>query len=417
MAEKKIKVSVEPAGRTVRVPAGCTALESVWAAGAQLQSPCGGKGTCGKCRVRVRGNASSLSEIEKKKLSASEIKKGVRLACRVTLTGAAEIEIPAASLEYRGGTAVSAARGGGKIELSPRTRKIVLSIKAPGLKNQRSDERKLRNALGGASVACGDVAIPLEVLKRLPEVLRDNNFRIDAIVCGNHLVDVRPRGIIGPVGAAVDVGTTTLSVRLYDLTDGKLLGEERALNPQSMHGADVATRIMHAVENGVEGLRKSVIDKLNSMIRDALSGAGLARSDVCEVVAVGNPTMMHLLLGVNPANIAPAPFIPAFAGGLDVSAGEAGFRVHPNARLRVLPSVSAYIGADAVAAALAAGLTRPGPPCLLADVGTNAEILLRTPGGIAACSAAAGPALRGPPSSAARGRGTARFSTLTSSMD
>lgn len=383
--EKFVTIRLE-GGAEARARAGCTVLEALWAADARTAAPCGGNGKCGKCRVEARGRLSAPTAVEKDLLSAEELRQGVRLACRARAEGDVVIKQLAAKGGYAAGGWTNTGGRPGKRKPAPRTKKIEISITVPTLKDQRALAERVSAALGGAE-------LPIETIKNIPAALRGGR-RVDATVCGGAVVDIRPRSGFRPLGAAVDIGTTTLSARLCDLESGATLGECRALNPQTKYGGDVAARISFAMEraDGPAALRRAAVDKLNEMIAGLAADAGA----VCDVALAGNPTMIHIFFGVDPAGLAAAPFAPVFSDGIETSAREAGLTaVHPNARLRALPGVSAYVGADTVGAALAAGLTRPGPTCLLVDIGTNAEIFLRTPKGLSACSAAAGPAFEG----------------------
>ncbi|MEW6187924.1 MAG: ASKHA domain-containing protein, partial [Thermodesulfobacteriota bacterium] len=121
----------------------------------------------------------------------------------------------------------------------------------------------------------------------------------------------------------------------------------------------------------------------------------VVREDIHLVALVGNPTMTHLFLGINPIGLAGFPFTPAFSNLLTLSASETGLNLPRHTKLEILPLISGYVGADTVAAALAVDLDFPGPPRLLLDIGTNGEVVLACRDKIWACSTAAGPALEG----------------------
>ncbi|MEW5947145.1 MAG: ASKHA domain-containing protein [bacterium] len=390
---RKARVFFQLSGREAEVPLGCTVLEAAWRAGEPVDSPCGGRGKCGKCRVRVKGDAAPATPRELEKLTAGEMGRGWRLACQAEAAGDVSVRTPARVSGGESGTPRSLLRARG-IKPAPRVEKTFLKLRAPSLRSQKSDLERVIEALGG-----GDgMEVSLDVMKTLPGALRAGGFGVTAVTCGGRLAAVEP-GDTTPVlaGAAVDVGTTTLSVSVYDLRTGDMIGGRTAINPQERYGADVASRIFFAAERegGLETLRKIVVDALNGMLNGAARDGGVDPGGIYEVVAVGNPTMMHLLGGVSPENIAAAPYVPAFSGALDVPARDVGLEVSPGARIRVPPAVSAYVGADTIGAVLAAGIGRGGECELLVDMGTNAEIVLSGRGGMAACSAAAGPALEG----------------------
>ncbi|MEW6201437.1 MAG: ASKHA domain-containing protein [bacterium] len=413
---RRINIKFNPSGRIVRVPVGCTVLEAVWGCGAAIDSPCGGHGVCGKCRVTVSGRLSPLTAQEKQHLSAAEIRGGTRLACQTSIVSAAEITIPPSAIDYvrppdRLQDAGFRRLKTRKIHLSPRTKKIYLALHPPTLRDQRPDAQRLldcltlalnpklhKTKLPHAALHIPHPCMPLPLYRKLPALLRTSNYNITAVLCGSRLIGVEPGDTTDNLtGAAIDVGTTTVSVRLYDLVSGALLAEQLMLNPQGRCGGDVAARLTFAAENtdGTAILQRLIVRQLNGMLAAAAGKAGKKVGEIYDITVVGNSTMMHLLTGVNPQYLAYAPFVPCFSDGLELKAREVGLKVHPEGGLRILPCVSAYIGADAVGASLSSGLAGARKPTLLIDMGTNAEILLSTGEGITACSAAAGPALEG----------------------
>jgi uncharacterized 2Fe-2S/4Fe-4S cluster protein (DUF4445 family) len=222
--------------------------------------------------------------------------------------------------------------------------------------------------------------------------------RVTVLVDGGELCGVAPGDTAGALlGAAVDVGTTSLNARLVDMSAGKVLGSVAAANPQGLFGADVASRINYVAEkqSGLEELRRRVVGRVCDMLIKLSADSGRSTDDISRIALVGNPTMVHLFLGIDPRAIAASPYIPAFTRGLKLSAAEAGVRAAPGARLEVLPSVAAYVGADAVAAAMRVRLRERGGPRLMIDLGTNAEIMLSDGERLWCCAAAAGPALEG----------------------
>jgi len=124
--------------------------------------------------------------------------------------------------------------------------------------------------------------------------------------------------------------------------------------------------------------------------------AGVDTRRIGKISVAGNPTMTHLFLGIDPAPIAPAPYIAPVTGPLVISASEAGVSsAAQGAVITVLPAVAAYVGADAVAASLRVRLDELSEPAMIIDFGTNAEMILTDGEKLYACSAAAGPALEG----------------------
>ena len=194
-------------------------------------------------------------------------------------------------------------------------------------------------------------------------------------------------------GVALDVGTTTLAAALVDLSSGQTLGTVSRLNPQRSYGADVITRIGAASAGKLLELRDVLLSTVREMLAEL--SVGLA-APVSILTVAGNTTMLHLFLGVSPEGMGAYPFTPAFTESKTLPGADLSLPVDT---VVLLPSVSAFIGADVVAGAVALGMTDSAAPALLVDVGTNGEMLLSVPTSegvrLFAASAAAGPAFEG----------------------
>jgi uncharacterized 2Fe-2S/4Fe-4S cluster protein (DUF4445 family) len=203
----------------------------------------------------------------------------------------------------------------------------------------------------------------------------------------------RPAGY----GVAVDVGTTTIAVYLCDLAERTIVGSTSARNPQAIFGDDVVSRIgaVRSEPGMLPRLQRMAVSAIDWAVKALCRQARVPAGEVAEVVAVGNSTMVHLLLGESPASIGVFPYAPLFVEDRLLRAGDIGLAFNPAARLRTLPLISGYLGADIVSAAIAADLTSRPAGTLLADVGTNGEIILASETGLAATSCATGPAFEG----------------------
>lgn len=190
------------------------------------------------------------------------------------------------------------------------------------------------------------------------------------------------------VGFAIDVGSTTLAAGLYDLRTGALLSSAGCANPQSDVSADVIGRISAAESpGGLERLRHALIDALERLVAGACASAGITLADLSDGVVTGNTVMLHLFAGRSPSALGRVPFRAEWLAGCDES-----FLGH---RIWLPPCIGAFVGADLVCALIAAGLDRAGPTALLCDIGTNAEVAVRTNGTVFVTSTAAGPAFEG----------------------
>ncbi|MDO8915031.1 MAG: ASKHA domain-containing protein [Coriobacteriia bacterium] len=249
-------------------------------------------------------------------------------------------------------------------------------------------------ALSGADLAAGTrlsclarIGGPATVMVRHATV---RPLRVEA--SGPRAAKASPRE---GLGIAVDLGTTTVAVSLYDLADGRLLDTASALNPQVAFGHDVMTRVSRSVAGDADALRDAVTGQLDRMVRELLVSGDDGCSDLSEIVVVGNPAMVHLLLGRDVAPFAAAPHEGALIDAFTLPASDAGLPGAPDATVYIGAAISAFVGSDAVAGVLATGLAQRTDPTLLIDLGTNGEIVLRANGATTATSAAAGPAMEG----------------------
>ena len=198
-------------------------------------------------------------------------------------------------------------------------------------------------------------------------------------------------------GVAVDIGTTTLVVMLWDLSDGSLKAVASDYNPQREYGADVITRLVWASkkENGPARMHEKVLSGINSLIDKVCSEAGVSQEDICRAVAAGNAVMSHFFAGADPSGMAEAPFIPAYDGTVRMNGKEAGLHIANGTEVLLVSNIAGHVGGDITAGLIATGISRKNQTTLFMDIGTNGEIVLMSQGQGVTCSAAAGPAFEG----------------------
>ena len=197
----------------------------------------------------------------------------------------------------------------------------------------------------------------------------------------------------GPL-IAIDIGTTTVVCYLLDEHTGKELASASMLNPQSSYGADVITRIQHALSGAAEELTSAIRSGVEELIRTVCGKAGLSPQQVGVVSIVGNPCMQQLFLGVSVENLSTVPFAPALTHS-SVQPAATVLPLCTRAALLTVPDLSGYVGGDTMGCILSTNLYRESPLTLMVDIGTNGEMVLGNRDGMVACSAAAGPALEG----------------------
>ena len=243
------------------------------------------------------------------------------------------------------------------------------------------------------------------MLRKLPRTIREQEGRLSYIVrrdTGEVLDLVKP-GATGPYGVALDIGTTTLAAYLFHLGTGKPLGHRAMPNPQRAFGADVISRIGAASASRrdqsmmKERVCSAIHELASALAADAVrKGEDVQLDEISLYMVAGNTTMLHLIADVDPSAIARAPFIPAFTSRILLPSARLGLAQAGGSLCCLLPSVSAYVGADIVCGILACGMeTDNGKTRMLIDIGTNGEIALAAGDRLIACSTAAGPAFEG----------------------
>lgn len=355
----------------------------------EISAPCGGQGTCGKCKVTVNGLETKASKKESKLLGEKQLSAGVRLACYTTVESDLEVYLG------HGNVQASIVTEGKRrpAKFRPMVHKKLVTLAAPDLKDQSSDYERILKSVKDAPVSCN-----LHLLQSLPAAVREQNYTVTLVYFGEELIGVEPGDTTGILyGLAVDVGTTTLAAYLVDLLTGEVMEVYSCLNPQKKHGADVISRIHYAGESEQkqEEMHELLQSAINEIIDHFTAVKGIDRKDIYHTLWVGNTTMMHFLMNLPARHIAAAPFIPVTTLLHHWKAGELGIKINPKGYATLVPSVSAYIGADTIAAVIAGGIDEEEGICLLVDIGTNGEIVLGNKKGLYSCSVAAGPAFEG----------------------
>jgi len=394
MASKKevatAKITILPEKKEVLLPVGENLLRALHEKGFDIPSPCNGAGTCGQCRVRFEQGAPPPTDGERRLLNSQEIEDGWRLSCLHKVEGAAAIYPTVQTGELDTKAQVDSFL---EVEdVDPGVSAHFLELSPPGRNDQRADLLRVQEGLGQELVA------PLPILKKLPSILRGSGFSLTVVKDKDTILDIVPNDHSHAVyGVAIDIGTTTLACYLFDLVSGRQLAVAAGSNPQKTFGADVISRIGHVrkQKKGLEELQRLVVNALNDLIARMARKAKIATSSIYKVTVVGNPTMLHLFLGLDPSGIDHSPYVPVIQDGLTTRAEEVGMAIAPFAKVEVLPGVSAYVGADIVAGMLYANLGMTDEVVLFLDVGTNGEIALAVGNEIFTCSAAAGPAFEG----------------------
>ena len=391
MTGQHLRVIFEPQGRSVFVLEGSRLLEAAGRAGLLVDTPCGGMGTCGKCRVRITRGACEPTEADVAALGAEEIAAGWRLACQTAICAETVVEVPGSSLFASEHQILAEAQGAAAEEVLPAVRKVYVELPEPTLADGAADLIRLESAIG-------PVQADLAVLRSLPRALRDGGFKGTAVIADHRLKDFEPGDTSDKCcGVAFDIGTTTLAASLMDLQTGEELAIASDMNPQVSFGDDVLARIQRSSEgpDSLAQLRDAVVGAMGSLIDQLCTTAGLDRRYIYEVSVAGNTTMEHLLCGVDVSQLGHVPFVPAYGRGLMIPAAELGLEIHRRADAYIFPVIGGFVGGDTVAGILATKLAQRREGVLMIDIGTNGEIVVARDGELWAASTAAGPAFEG----------------------
>ncbi|MEK7698653.1 MAG: ASKHA domain-containing protein [Nitrospirota bacterium] len=398
-----MKISL-PSGKTISGSPDASILESLKKENIYLTSSCGGKGTCGKCKIIVKsGTVTARSKI---KLTQEEIKKGYTLACQAFSEGDVLIEIPKESmLTLEGKIATGKSKDlqallhstGAGIE--PLTERIVLQLPTPSLNDNISDLERLKRELFSKGLGC--LRVPFRFLTDLAKTVRKKDWEVTLCIIHtedcNEITNIFPDNKRTPrYGIAVDIGTTTLAAYLIDLTDGSLIDIASTYNSQIRFGDDVITRIVYATEhNGLRNLNKTVITDINIFLSLFKKTHHIDSDSIDQFVIAGNTTMTHLFLGLDPSAIREEPYIPTANSFPLAFAGELGLKINPNTPVYSFPCVASYVGGDIVSGVLAARLHKKQELSLFMDIGTNGEIVLGNSEWLVAAACSAGPCFEG----------------------
>jgi uncharacterized 2Fe-2S/4Fe-4S cluster protein (DUF4445 family) len=384
------------------VPTGTLISEAIQGASLDISQPCGGQGRCGRCAVILEGTgARRRSTI---RLTAEDIATGYALACQTVIEGNVTITIPEQELIERRLATDKSAR---KIELpfayDPATMQSVqafqVDLPPPSLQDNMDDLSRLEKAL--IAKGFSSITVPLPILRRLGTMLRDSEWspwvvlESQAPSSGSaRLIDLSPEPIQA-IGLALDIGTTTVTALLVDLTTGQVLNSAAEYNAQIARGEDVISRIIYAEKKDLNELGELVRQTIDTLLERLKRRTGISPEGIHKVTVVGNTTMIHLFLSLPPSSIRLTPYIPTVNHPQSYLASELELGVHPQASVLCLPGVASYVGADITAGVLASGLADADELTLFIDVGTNGETVLGTEEWMVTCACSAGPAFEG----------------------
>ena len=395
------KATFLPSGITLEVPSGTLVSDAAHRAGVSIDLPCGGKGTCGKCLVRITSGAVSCDYDATVEDTGDPTR--IVLSCQASITQDTSIIVPEQTSCIFPDDAIDPVCEPLPVMslLSPASRRISLQTQEARREDGLSDTDRIGLGLKGLLKA-KDISWPLSVIRKTANALREENGLV-TLTCAEsggraHLIDITAgRNLSCGLGAAIDLGTTTVSVQLIDMTDGKSISVRNGYNDQIRCGGDIISRINYATsDERLEDLRLLALKSVNRLIREAACEAGVQPSDIFSCRISGNTVMTHLFLGLKPEYIRLDPYTPTVLDVPSFRAMELGLDVHPEALTTFSPCVGSYVGGDITAGILATDMAKgSGAISLFIDIGTNGEIVLGSSDFLMTCACSAGPAFEG----------------------
>jgi uncharacterized 2Fe-2S/4Fe-4S cluster protein (DUF4445 family) len=398
-----------PSGKRGEFEDGVSVLEAARKLGVDLDSVCGGRGICSRCQIDIAEgefakhaivsgaeHASAWNAVEQRYVDKrGPLKPGRRLGCQAKICGDLVVDVPPESQVHR--QVVRKRAETHPIEINPVVRLYYVEVAEPDMHDPSSDLRRLQNALA-AQWKLADTQASLPVLAGLQKILRKGEWKVTvALRKGAEIVAVYPGFVDRAYGIAFDIGSTTIAAHLCDLESGEVLASQGLMNPQIRFGEDLMSRVSYVMMNpgGEKELTSAVREAVDSLIGEAAKEAGVERASILEITVAGNPIMHHLFLGLDPTELGGAPFALTIDGGYEAHAVELGLSIAPGGYVYALPCIAGHVGADAAGVALAEAPYLSDELTLIADVGTNAEILFGNKDGVLACSSPTGPAFEG----------------------
>ena len=389
-----------PSGFRGLVEEGTSLREAARSVGEEIETICGGNGSCGKCKVRIlacteqgiessMAHLSPLTKAERSYADRYGLSPEERLSCQAQVLGDVAIFVPEESRVNR--FSLQKATGEHEVDIIPTIIKYYVEFPTnigwerviPELESQFD---------------LHDLTIDPQAQNSLSAILQENNEGITLTLWNDHeIIRAEPGYVVEAYGLALDIGTTTVAGYLCNLESGETMATEAMLNPQIKFGEDVMTRIAHAKDHtdGLAQMNQEIIDAVNELARNITSQAKLTPEDIADVVMVGNTVMHHIFLGLDIVPLGMYPFPPAVDHSVNRKASELGLEILPSANVHALPIEAAFVGADNVGVMLAEEPYNQDEVWLIIDIGTNGELILGNQKMMFSASCATGPAFEG----------------------
>ena len=391
-------VTAEGERTPVKTESGTSFLDAARGADIDVTATCGARGKCRGCRFKVlKGNVPPPTIMDEVQLGPDEVHEGFRLACQTHVIADTDIRLAPPHTES-GHQILGAGEGRDQhasIEMGSGVEKKFVTAVIPMDEHvQSSDIEEILTATGASRSG----PLSPDLLRKLPAVLRKKKGAVTVTTFNGDILDIE----VGDTtehkyGMAFDIGTTSIVGALIDLDSGEQLAAVGDINPQSVYGGDLMSRLAFAQFDlkALRKLRARAIQAINDHIKEACEKASVAPEHIYKVVVVGNTAMHHIFLGIDPTYVGLAPYSPSIRNAVEMPARDLMLKTIPNATVCMLPIVAGFVGADAIGTVLGTRIFESEEIRVLVDIGTNGEVIMGRKGRLMACSAPAGPALEG----------------------
>lgn len=386
-AASVFQIKIENTGQSFPCSAGQTVLQALTDGGVFMEANCGGRGTCGKCRLQVLQGRVANSQ----GLPAVARQDNIYLACQIYPSEDLAVAVQEKEVSDKGTVTVNFADDG-----KPLLEKVAITPEYPTVENHYSLQEMISLALKLAGIPAHFPAVP-SLIRQLAAVAAPESGPITAVLAGGEIIALEAGDSSGSLyGVAFDIGTTTVVGMLVDIRRKSVIATHSRTNPQAAFGADVISRIDAASQaDGLEAQAAAIRQCLNQIVRALCVSADISARRIYAAAIAGNSTMEHLLMKAAPVSLALKPYAAVFRHMMPFSPAEIDLEINPSGKILLLPNIASFIGADTTAAVLATDQDILEAYTLMVDLGTNGEMVLGNRHKLFACSTAAGPAFEG----------------------
>jgi uncharacterized 2Fe-2S/4Fe-4S cluster protein (DUF4445 family) len=439
----KVKVIFQPSGRRGEVDKGINIIEASRRLGVDIETLCGEKRVCGKCKVRIEkgsfekfGVVSDPSHVspwqkeEEKFITPEQRALGYRLGCVAEIQDDILVFVPEES--RAGKQVVSKAARDIQINWNPAVKLYTVTVTPPTFEDPLGDFERITQAMEKEHGLKG-LDIDWYTLRDLPNAIRKGEWTITAAVwMDREIIKLWPGQVGDYYGLAIDVGTTTVAAYLCNMRTMEVVETVSMMNPQCKYGEDVMSRITYHMKTpgGLERMSDDIIEGLNDLLQKACEATHppkkkqkdengksvrdengefvivespeegkpyprLQPSDIVDLTLGGNTAMHHILLKLDPQYVGLAPFPPVIHRSLDIRARDLGVKINRSSRVFIMPNEAGFVGADNVCVLVCEKPHHSDALQLIIDIGTNGELVLGNKDKLISSSCATGPALEG----------------------